>query len=598
MIKFSILSIKNFLSYGANPTIINLDQPGTTLINGEDLDNTEQGLGGNGVGKTVIINALTYAMYGKPLSNISLDNLINNINKKNMEVSIKFTVYDKPYTIIRNRKTKSGNAGNQVKLYNKDKDITLSSLALTNNYIERITNISYELFIRIITISATNLAFLDLPVSRTSYGSNQTDFIEQLFNLKILSSKSQILKNQIKQTEQSIQMQQYQLTEQNKQIKRHNDQITSIKQKINNWNQSNQRQIVKLKKIISEASNIDIEHQQKLFKSMQQKKQQIKDANNQQHQIEKQIKTTNSLSIKSNQELNILKQAKCPYCLQTLRNNQDKITKCEQIIANNDTQLTKLNNCFNDIKEQINQYNDQYQKIKKQITIDNIDHLINIKTNLTEFKKELQIAQQCNNPFTGILKELQDLPKPVCNKNKLNELNNKLHHQQFLLKLLTKKNSFLRKTLLTKNLPLLNQQLEQYLSDLNLQFSVQFTHEMTAHITHFGRVIDFGNLSNGQRARVNLALSLAFRDILQKLHCSINVCLLDEILDVGLDSIGVQNAARLLKRKSRDDNISLYIISHRDEINNIFDNTITIQKYKQFSQIKQPKNINTSNPVN
>ena len=88
MIKFTYLSIRNFLSYGAEPTIIALERPGTTLILGEDLDNTSQGTGANGVGKTVVINALAYGVYDKPVSNISKDNLVNNINKKHMEVIV------------------------------------------------------------------------------------------------------------------------------------------------------------------------------------------------------------------------------------------------------------------------------------------------------------------------------------------------------------------------------------------------------------------------------------------------------------------------------------------------------------------------------
>ena len=161
---------------------------------------------------------------------------------------------------------------------------------------------------------------------------------------------------------------------------------------------------------------------------------------------------------------------------------------------------------------------------------------------------------------------------------------------KFLMKLLTKKDSFVRRVLLNKNLPFLNQRLQYYLTSLGLSHQVEFTHEMTASISQFGRVMDFGNLSNGQRARVNLALSFAFRDVLQSLHERINICMLDEVLDVGLDTIGVQNAARMLKRKARDENLSLYIISHRDEIDSAFDRTMTVQMKEGFSQILDESN--------
>ena len=169
--------------------------------------------------------------------------------------------------------------------------------------------------------------------------------------------------------------------------------------------------------------------------------------------------------------------------------------------------------------------------------------------------------------------------------SKINELKELLDHQKFLLKLLTKKDSFVRKALLTKNIPFLNQRLSGYLSDLGLPHTVEFTHEMTANISQFGRPLDFGNLSNGQRARVNLALSFAFRDVLQSIHGRINVCMLDEVLDVGLDVVGIQNAAKMLKQKSRDENVAMYIISHRDEVDNAFDRTMTIQLSKGFSYV-------------
>jgi DNA repair exonuclease SbcCD ATPase subunit len=168
----------------------------------------------------------------------------------------------------------------------------------------------------------------------------------------------------------------------------------------------------------------------------------------------------------------------------------------------------------------------------------------------------------------------------------INNLNNLITHQNYLVKLLTKKDSFIRKTLLTKNLTFLNQRLKQYLIALGLPHKVEFTHEMTANISQFGRELDFGNLSSGQKARVNLALSFSFRDVLQKSHDSINVCMLDEVLDVGLDSVGVQNAARMLKRKSRDEDLALFIISHRDEVSNIFDRRMIVQMEKGFSSVK------------
>jgi DNA repair exonuclease SbcCD ATPase subunit len=212
---------------------------------------------------------------------------------------------------------------------------------------------------------------------------------------------------------------------------------------------------------------------------------------------------------------------------------------------------------------------------------------LNIKSKSEQYANKVKELQQATNPFEEPLQELNELELEPIGMGEINTISETIEHQKFLLKLLTKKDSFVRKVLLNKYIPFLNTRLLTYLTDLGLPHTVEFTHEMTANITQFGREMDFGNLSNGQRSRVNLAISLAFRDVLQSLHQKINVCMLDEVLDVGLDAVGVQNAARMLKRKARDENLSLYIISHRDEIDSAFDQTMTIQMSKGFSHVKE-----------
>ena len=120
---------------------------------------------------------------------------------------------------------------------------------------------------------------------------------------------------------------------------------------------------------------------------------------------------------------------------------------------------------------------------------------------------------------------------------------------------------------------------------MGLPHSVTFTPKMEISISMLGNTLQYGNLSNGQACRVNLALSFAFRDVLQFLHQPINVLILDEILDVGLDDDGVTNAVKMIKRKAVDDKTSIFVISHMSEIDNTFDNTIDINIIDGFSTI-------------
>ena len=200
---------------------------------------------------------------------------------------------------------------------------------------------------------------------------------------------------------------------------------------------------------------------------------------------------------------------------------------------------------------------------------------------------KLEGIKNTANPFNTTLADLIGGAPPIINYDTLNELETTLVHQNFLLKLLTRKDSFVRATLLNKNLPFLNARLAGYLNELGLPHKVEFTPNLTANISQFGKPLEFGNLSNGQGARVNLALSFAFRDVLQQMHTPINICVLDEVLDVGLCPVGVAAAARLLKQKARDEKLCMYVISHRDELDNTFDRRLVVQLEKGFSYIQQ-----------
>lgn len=587
MIKFISLSLRNFLSYGNNITTIQLDKPGTTLIVGEDLDNTSSGQGANGTGKTAIINALTYAIYDRPVSNISKDNLINNTNKKNMEVTVEFIANNnKHYIIKRSRKTKSGTTGNTVLLVENGKDITPDSVANTNTLIEHIIGIPYELFVRIVVFSASHTPFLDLPTRSTS-SANQSDIIEELFGLTMLSQKATILKDFIKDTETKIQTRQAKIETLEKEQARYQQQLEAAKKRVETWDIQTQQQIQNLKNKLSRLDKVDIELQKSLHDSLKINNENLNNLLEQKKTIEKNLKDLINACNKSEKDLLHLRDAKCPYCLQQFPNATIKIKEIEQQIEKTFSEIKVHKTNLDNVLEQISLLSLQIKNIKQQITIDDIEELLSIKNESKHIKRKIEELQATINPHLDALKELEKIKIEDIDYKEINEFSKVLEHQKILLKLLTKKDSFVRKALLNKNIPYLNARLQHYLHQLGLIYKVEFSHEMTASISLFDKTLDFGNLSAGQRARVNLALSFAFRDVLLNLHTKINVCLLDEVLDIGLDAVGVQAAARLLKRKARDEGISMYIISHRNEIDGAFDNTLTIQLSKGFSYIKE-----------
>jgi DNA repair exonuclease SbcCD ATPase subunit len=597
MINFKTLEMKNFLSYGNSVTTVRLDRPGTTLIVGEDLDNTANGQGANGVGKTVMINALAYGMYDKPISAISKDNLVNNLNKKNMEVSVSFEINGNDYKITRYRKTKAGAAGNGAKLIqylsspdnNPDvewKDITPDSIGNTNKLIESIVGIPYELFCRIVVFSATHIPFLDLKV-RHPTEPNQTDIIEELFDLKALSEKAELLKAQIKSTEQNQDVLMTKVESLKREHSRHETQVENATARVDGWVVSNDEEILRIQGKLKLLEDVDVELQKKLHDEVDATNKELNSWLEKQRETERHIKDVVKGSKKLTNELSHLEDEKCPYCLQDFESAKEKITEITNKLKDTDGKVEQYGAELEEIDQHVSTFTEQLKEAESKIVISDLDELLNIKSKSEQYANKVKELQQATNPFEEPLQELNELELEPIGMGEINTISETIEHQKFLLKLLTKKDSFVRKVLLNKYIPFLNTRLLTYLTDLGLPHTVEFTHEMTANITQFGREMDFGNLSNGQRSRVNLAISLAFRDVLQSLHQKINVCMLDEVLDVGLDAVGVQNAARMLKRKARDENLSLYIISHRDEIDSAFDQTMTIQMSKGFSHVKE-----------
>ncbi len=763
MIKITSVSIQNFLSYGAVPTVINLDTKGTTLIVGEDLDNTASGTGANGVGKSVWLNALIYGLYGKPISNIKADNLVNNINNKHLEVIVEFVKDNKIFTVKRVRKEKG--LGNYAKVFcrgvketlNYDKhDVTPDSIKNIDSFVETALGIPFELFVRIVAFPATHTPFLDLPVRHASQA-NQSDIMEELFRLNRLSEKGDLLKIEIKDTKQSLDIKQRHNEQLEIEHDRHNTQVDSAVNRVVDWDNDHGIKITAAKKALLDFDDIDLDEQLELFTAYGKLYDASYDYNNKikdlsatvketnvrldsvkyeldsldavnsnirtnfkqweldntnaikRHEddlkslvprgtIEKQSELHNTISelnddrgilidetkkidnditllikvISDNEsELSHLLAAKCPYCLQKYDNTETKIASCKAELHDTNEKLKTKNNskvaydeafvlldreiadarnqithhpeeiqaeetlrtnllsamenfknttnpykeqeeaidetqCY-EIQKKIEQHekdikrdkkkiqtlDDNYQGLlvnmsnaEKDIVFDSVDLVYEAKAKFELAQNNLETLKNTANPHTEALEELRAVVLEKIDMDGINKLDKLLTHQQYLQKLLTKKDSFIRKNLLSKNLIFLNQRLKGYLLELGLPHRVEFTQEMTAKISQFGRELDFGNLSSGQKARVNLGLSFSFRDVLQRSLDSVNVCMLDEVLDVGLDSVGIQAAAKMLKRKAREDELSLFIISHRDEINGIFDKKLIVQMSKGFSNIR------------
>jgi DNA repair exonuclease SbcCD ATPase subunit len=169
-------------------------------------------------------------------------------------------------------------------------------------------------------------------------------------------------------------------------------------------------------------------------------------------------------------------------------------------------------------------------------------------------------------PYDEQIADMETKALQETNFDTINSLTKTMDHQKFLLELLTSKDSFVRKRIIDQNLSYLNTRLTHYLDKIGLPHQVVFKNDLNVEITELGRELDFDNLSRGERNRLILGLSFAFRDVWENLYKPINTLFIDELIDSGLDTMGVENAIAILKDMSRRRQKSIWLVSHREEL--------------------------------
>ena len=581
-LEFISITLRNYKSFGRIPTRFNLLRTGAILITGENSDNTSEGITSNGCGKSTIFDAICYALYDKTPSNISKDFLINNVNKRDMEVVLEFKKKGISYVITRARKTEHGTF---VKLEKEGKDITLDSMSRTNELIISIIGIPFELFVQIISVSASHgVGYFHLPL-RSGNGPSQIGIIEELFNLKTLTEKAEKLKEVIKKAKIRLENmnQRYELLL--KERERHEKQLENARNRAEVWEKERVSVIEEIEENLSRIKGIDIsaelERQEKIRKvraEIRENKQLLKES------ISKRSSISDTLG-RRQVELDKVKEHNCPFCGQSMPEVNSKMSELTTTITELLESISALDTDISELKQIEENLQEKYDQLESEVTCQDADELIRIQARQDTDRRRLQELKTATNPHLDTIKELETTELEDLKTDELNAAVRRFEHQRFLLKLLTKKDSFVRKTLLNRNIPYLNKMLDYYLKELGLRHRVEFTHELTASISQFGNPLDFGNLSHGQQARVNLALSLAFNDVLKHAHGSVNLLVMDEVTDVGLDNVGILAAARTIKKKAVTDKLGVFVISHKDEISTLFENKVIISMRDGFSQI-------------
>jgi DNA repair exonuclease SbcCD ATPase subunit len=208
-----------------------------------------------------------------------------------------------------------------------------------------------------------------------------------------------------------------------------------------------------------------------------------------------------------------------------------------------------------------------------------VEHRAKVSSLLSQIENKAQEAD----PYKEQVSDMETQALQAINFDRINELTKTMEHQKFLLDLLTSKDSFVRKKIIDQNLSYLNQRLTHYLDKIGLPHNVVFKNDLQVEITELGRELDFDNLSRGERNRLILGLSFAFRDVWESLYSPVNVLFIDELIDSGLDTMGVENSLAILKDMSRRRQKSIWLVSHREELAGRVPNVLKVVKENGFT---------------
>ena len=563
MIRIKDLTVKNFMSVGNQTQAVDFNKEQLTLVLGENLDQGGDDNGSrNGTGKTTIINALSYALYGMALTNIKRNNLINKTNSKGMLVTLHFEKDGVDYRIER------GRSPNIMKFYinNQEQeqvDESQGDSRKTQEAINTLLGMSHDMFKHVVALNTYTEPFLSMRQN------DQRAIIEQLLGITILSEKAEKLKEGIRQTKDTITQETLKIEAIQTSNSKIEDTIANLKGTQRAWLAKKQQDADKLITAIDELEHLDIDSELNAHEKLthwNEHNNAILALRKELSTLEPALQRADNTVEKVNKDIAELENAKCYTCGQELHAD-----KKDEISERKNKELEDAIAYQTEIKDKISGVEQGLQDIgdingKPTTFYETAKEAYEHRQNVDSLKTALKNKQDEVDPYQTQIDELNNTAMQELDYGAINDLTNFKDHQEFLLKLLTNKDSFIRKKIIDQNLAYLNNRLTYYLDKLGLPHQVVFQNDLNVEITQLGQDLDFDNLSRGERNRLILGMSFAFRDVWESLYQNINLLFIDEMIDSGMDTAGVEGALAVLKKMGRERSKNVFLISHKDEL--------------------------------
>ena len=567
MIKFEKVRWKNFLSTGNQFTEIELDRNETTLIIGE-----------NGAGKSTVLDALCFALFGKPFRTISKSQLINTVNAMETVVEIEFSIASRKYKVIRGIKP------NKFEIWQND--VMLNQEANSRDYQkileQQILKLNYRSFTQVVILgSSTFVPFMQLKAKF------RREVVEDLLDIKIFSMMNMLLKQRLKDLVTELQEVEYNYKLSSEKIAMQETYIKDIKNNadviIKDKEKTYDDNAVELGKKVSEKKTLE-ENQKSLFKSVD-------------DQISTESKDTKLKDLRStltekqkekDRMINFFeKHDECPVCTQNIDNKFKT-----QMISTKQTEKKEITDGLLKMESELDKTKSRLDEIKKVTDViqDNSIKIAELNTSIQELEKyqerlssEIKELENStiNNSDEEKLKTLQEEFNQIeQNKKELKE--EKVYKEASRAML---QDTGIKTKIIKQYLPIMNQLINKYLA--SMEFYVNFTLNESFEETiksRFRDTFNYESFSEGEKMRIDLALLFTWRAIAKmKNSTNTNLLILDEIFDSSLDSAGTDEFLKILNTLEGE---NVFVISHKqDVLVDKFKHTLKFEKNKNFSKM-------------
>jgi len=570
MIVFEKIRWKNFLSTGNVFSEIDLETARTNLI-----------VGSNGAGKSTILDALTFSLFARPFRKISKSMLVNSINEKDCVAEIEFRIGKIEYKVIRGMKPSKFEIYCNGQAWNQDS----SQIEQQKNFEANVLKMNYKSFTQIVVLgSSTFVPFMKLP------GGQRRDIIEDILDIQVFSTMNVLLKDKMRGNNEELRDIDYQLDL----LK---DRIELQKQHMFSLEKKTQEEIDRKKEKINEYKNTELQGAEEVSVFTEQIFKLNKEMQEYSKSTEK-LSKLNTYLIKLTHKLNTCKKEHkffednhvCPTCTQELSEE----FRTEKLEAGQ-TKVDEMNVGYDDLQKAIVDEQKRYDKFNELSTEVN-----NINTTISQTNFQLLTVRKQIDSLQDEIKELEGstpdkkaeydkLQLLVSNKKESSKQHADLKKDRDVLTTAGQllKDNGIKTRIIKTYLPTMNKLINDFLQ--RMEFYVNFTlDENFDEIikSRYRDVFSYDSFSEGEKARIDIALLLTWRSI-AKLKNSVdtNLLILDEIFDGSLDQSGTSDLGWILR--NFDENTKVFVISHKQGLDDKFDRTITVNKDKNYSTIEE-----------